>query len=243
MAREITLEGCVNFRDLGGYRADGGHVRWRRLFRSDALHELTAADVAAVRDLGVRTVIDLRSDFERSYDGGPHPLDGAVELVRAPIINEGNGHVMGDTSLTLAQRYARIMETSGTALADTVAAIAEAPGGAVFHCAAGKDRTGMVSAVVLGVLGVSNEDVVADYAMTGRNLSGIEARLRRHAAYEKSYAFVPRDAMTAENATMGELIADLRARHGDMAALLASVGVGAGTLRDLRTRLVEPDRP
>ncbi|KAB2343314.1 tyrosine-protein phosphatase [Actinomadura rudentiformis] len=106
MEREIALEGCVNFRDLGGYAADGGHVRWRRLFRSDALHELTPADVAAIRDLGVTTVIDLRSDFERAHDGGPHPLGGAVELVRAPIINEGNGHLMADTSLTLAQRYA-----------------------------------------------------------------------------------------------------------------------------------------
>jgi protein-tyrosine phosphatase len=238
--REIVLEGCVNFRDLGGYRARGGSIRWRRLFRSDALHELTPADVAAVRDLGVSTVIDLRSDFERAHDGGPHPLEGAVELVRAPIINEVNGRVMGDTGLSLAQRYARIMETTGTALADAVTAIADAPGAAVFHCAAGKDRTGMVSAVVLGALGVSDEDVVADYAMTGRNLVGIQARLERHAAYKETYAYVPRDAMTAETATMSELIADLRARHGDMTAFLGAVGTRPEVIQRLRAALVEP---
>ncbi|MFI0452565.1 tyrosine-protein phosphatase [Actinomadura sp. 6N118] len=239
MEREIALEGCVNFRDLGGYVAEGGIVRWRRLFRSDALHELTQADVAALRELGVTTVIDLRSDFERAHDGGPHPLDGAVELVRAPIIDEGNGHLMADTSLTLAQRYARIMESTGTALADAVSAIAEAPGAAVFHCAAGKDRTGLVSAAVLGTLGVSDEDVVADYAMTGRNLVDIQARLERHAAYERTYAYLPRDAMTAETDTMGALIADLRARHGDMPALLRSLGVADATIARLRATLIE----
>jgi len=240
MEREIGLEGCVNFRDLGGYRADGGSVRWRRLFRSDALHELTPADVATVRGLGVTTVIDLRSDFERAHDGGPHPLEGAAEFVRAPIINETNAAVMGDTGLSLARRYARIMETTGTALADAVTAIAQAPGATVFHCAAGKDRTGMVSAVVLGALGVSDADLVADYAMTGRNLAGIQARLERHAAYKQTYAYVPRDAMTAETDTMGELIADLRARHGDMTAFLGAAGVGSEVVERLRAALVEP---
>ncbi|GAA2601438.1 tyrosine-protein phosphatase [Actinomadura fulvescens] len=240
MDREIALEGCVNFRDLGGYTAEGGHIRWRTLFRSDALHELTPADVTAVRSLNVTTVIDLRSDYERARDGGPHPLSGAVDLIRAPIINENNAHVMGDTSLTLAQRYARIMETTGTALADAVTAIAEAPGAAVFHCAAGKDRTGMVSAAVLGTLGVADEDVVADYAMTGRNLTGIRERLARHAAYRETYAYVPRDAMTADTATMADLIADLRARHGTMKSLLLSQGVPDTIIKRLRTSLVAP---
>ncbi|MFG1999022.1 tyrosine-protein phosphatase [Spirillospora sp. NPDC048911] len=239
MEREIVLEGCVNFRDLGGYAADGGLVRWRRLFRSDALHELTESDVRTVLDLGVTTVIDLRSGFERAHDGGPHPL-AALELVHAPIINEDNGHVMADTSLSLARRYALIMESTGTALADAVTAIARAPGAAVFHCAAGKDRTGMVSAAVLGALGVADEDVVADYALTGRNMAGIQARLERHAAYDKTYAYVPRDARTAETATMAELIADLRARHGDMPSLLRTLGVPDTTLTQLRATLITP---
>ncbi|MFI0355505.1 tyrosine-protein phosphatase [Actinomadura sp. 9N407] len=241
MRREIVLDGCVNFRDLGGYIAEGGQVRWRRLFRSDALHELTGPDVAALRDLGLSTVIDLRSDFERSHDGGgPHPLAGIADIIEAPVIDRHNGVVMGDTSLSLAQRYARIMESSGTALADTVRAIAAAPGAAVFHCAAGKDRTGMVSAVVLGVLGVADEDVIADYALTGRNLARIEARLAGNAAYGRTAAYVPRDVMTADAATMGELIADLRARHGGMAGLLDSLGAGPDVLARLRAALIEP---
>lgn len=239
MDREIVLAGCVNFRDLGGYPADGGQVRWRTLFRSDALHELTPADVARLAELNVTTVIDLRSDFEREHDGeGPHPLAGTATVVLAPIINELNATLMGETSLSLARRYARIMESGGSALADAVTAIADAPGGAVFHCAAGKDRTGMVSAVVLGALGVADEDVIADYAMTGRNLVGIRARLQRHPAYEKTYAYVPRDAMTAETDTMRELITDLRARHGDMRGLLRDLGVGGEVVRRLHSRFV-----
>jgi protein tyrosine/serine phosphatase len=242
--REIVLEGCVNFRDLGGYPAEDGRVRPGRLFRSDALHELTGPDVARLRELGLTTVIDLRSDFERSHDGdGPHPLAGAADIVEAPLIDRHNGALMADTSLSLAQRYARIMESSGTALADAVRAIAAAPGAAVFHCAAGKDRTGMVSAVVLGVLGVADADVIADYAMTGRNLARIEARLAGNAAYERTAAYVPRDVMTADAATMSELIDDLRARHGGMAGLLASLGAGPDVVTRLRAALVEPAAP
>jgi protein-tyrosine phosphatase len=249
--REIALEGCANFRDVGGYPADGGHVAWRRLFRSDALHELTPADVARLSELGLTTVIDLRSQFERGHDGAEaHPLAAAgggsgpaagrpgVTFVHAPIINEVNGAFMVDRELTLAQRYAKILEATGTALADTVTAIADAPGAVVFHCAAGKDRTGMVSAVVLGALGVSDEDIIADYAMTGRNLPAIDARLRRHAAYENAYQYVPRDAMTADDETMRDLIAHLRARHGTMSALLRDAGVTDDVLDRLRAVLV-----
>jgi protein-tyrosine phosphatase len=238
--REILLEGCANFRDVGGYRADGGRVRWRRLFRSDALHELTTADVAKVGELGITTVIDLRSGYERGLDGdGPHPLAGRADLVHAPIITELTGEIMGDRSLSLAQRYARIMEAGGTGVVDAVTAIAQAAGGAVFHCAAGKDRTGMLCAVVLGALGVAAEDIAADYAMTGRNMAGIEARLRRHPAYDRTYAYVPRDAMTADHDTMRELIADLGQRHGDMRGFLSALGLAGGTLEALRTSLVE----
>lgn len=243
MEREIRLEGCANFRDVGGYRADGGWVRWRRLFRSDALHELTPGDVTTLGELGITTVIDLRSGYERGLDGGgPHPLADRADLVHAPVITELTGEIMGDTSLSLAQRYARIMEADGTGVADAVTAIAGAPGGVVFHCAAGKDRTGMLCAVVLGALGVGDEDIAADYAMTGRNMANVRARLRRHPAYDKTYAYVPRDAMTADIDTMRELIADLRSRHGDMRGFLLNQGVQHGTLEALRKSLITPGR-
>jgi protein-tyrosine phosphatase len=238
--REIGLAGCVNFRDVGGYQAEGGSVVWRRLFRSDALHELTPSDVGLLRDLGLTVVIDLRSDFERAHDGaGPHPLTAlGATFVHAPIINEHNGAFMADTSLTLALRYAKITEAAGQPLLDTVTAIAEAPGAVVFHCAAGKDRTGLVSAVVLGALGVDDEDVIADYAMTGRNLTAIAARLKSHPAYEDSYQYVPQDAMTADAETMRELIADLRSRHGTMGGLLQNLGLPAQSLTRLRETLL-----
>lgn len=240
MEREIALEGCVNFRDVGGYQAEGGRIRWRRLFRSDALHELTPRDVARLGELNITTVVDLRSQFERGGDGGRHPLaDAGVRFVHAPIINEINAAFMADTSLSLAERYARIIETAGPAVPDAVAAIAEAPGGTVFHCAAGKDRTGLLSAVVLGALGVSDDDIVADYAMTGRHLPDIKARLRRHPAYEAGYAHVPADAMTADSDTMRRLIEHLRGRHGSPTGLLRGLGVTGEVLARLRGGLVE----
>ena len=231
--REIILDGCVNFRDVGGYVAAGGAVRWRRLFRSDALHALTAADVEVLRGLNLTTVIDLRSGFEREHDGpGPHPLaELSVRFVHAPIIDAGNGAIMADSSLTLAERYARIVETAAEPVAAAVTAIAASPGASVFHCAAGKDRTGMVSAVVLGALGVADDDVVADYAMTGAHLEAISAKLQGHPAYETTYQYVPKDAMTADAQTMSGFIAELRARHGDMGGFLRGAGVNTDLLR------------
>jgi protein-tyrosine phosphatase len=239
--REIALQGCANFRDLGGYEADGGIVRWRRLFRSDSLDELTPADVAVLREeFGVTTVVDLRSDYERSV-AVDHPMAGTgAELLTAPVIDELNGSIMADSSLTLAERYVRLIESGGRAVATTVTAIATSPGAVVFHCAAGKDRTGMVSAIVLGTVGVSDSDVIADYVMTDRNLAGIDERLRRHPAYADTYRYVPQDAMTADAETMRELIAELRARHGSMAGLLRGLGVTDETLDLLVRTLVVP---
>jgi protein-tyrosine phosphatase len=158
--RRIELAGVFNFRDVGGYPVEGGgSVRWRTLFRSDAPHRLDRAGVAAVTALGLRTVIDLRTQPE--IDRAPSPPAGRVRHV--PVLTGD----LQELPLELDALYRYFIDECG---AQITAAIAELGSGdampALVHCSAGKDRTGVVVALVLAVLGVPDEVIAADYALS-----------------------------------------------------------------------------
>lgn len=159
--RRIELAGLLNFRDVGGYPvAGGGSVRWRTLFRSDALHRLDSAGVAAVTGLGLRTVVDLRTQLEADY--APSPVCGRTTHI--PVLT---GDFQG-VPLELDGLYRYFVDECGGQIG---AAIAELCGDgalpALVHCSAGKDRTGVVIALILAALGVPDELIAADYALSG----------------------------------------------------------------------------
>jgi len=170
--RHIAFERLHNFRDLGGYRTrDGRTVRWRRLYRSDSLAKLRGDDWRRFLDLGVRTVIDLRYPWEIAARGRVPESDGLVyhnlSIEHQPYDQAELGPDV-DTARFLADRYAEIaldgVEELRLAL-EVIAAGDSAP--LVMHCAAGKDRTGLLAALVLSLLGVEEESVVEDFALTG----------------------------------------------------------------------------
>lgn len=242
MERVIDLEGCLNFRDLGGYPTDHGRrVRWRRLFRSDALHLLTPADVARLRDeLGVRDVVDLRSTAERR-GGGPEPLAGSSVTVHHVPLYDGetrSGEGMG-APFSLADRYFLLAEFAQDKIARVVRLLADVDGAAVYHCAAGKDRTGVISAVLLGVLGVRDEVIVADYAATRENLDAIVERLMGTRGYQTMLEALPPDTLHAEPETMLALLAKVRERYGSMRGYARAAGLEDAVLARLEARLLE----
>lgn len=246
MRRVIELEGCLNFRDLGGYpTADGRRVRWRRLFRSDGLHVLSAADVRRLRDeLQIGDVIDLRSSAELRIDGRGLLEREPIRFHHLPLFDGAN--VSADreaaAALNLADRYFLLAEFARDAIARVVMVLAEAPSPAVYHCAAGKDRTGVVSAVLLGALGVRDEMIVADYAATQENLDAIVARLMATEGYRSMLEALPPDTLHAEPATMIDLLTRVRERYGSMAEYLIAAGVARSTLEQLADATLEPDR-
>jgi protein-tyrosine phosphatase len=242
MDRRIDLEGCLNFRDLGGYpTADGRHVRWRAVYRSDALHHATATDVARMRDeLRITTVVDLRSTPELTADG--RGALGAEEIAfhHVPLFDGRLTKPEGWAAVdTLADRYTLLAEFARERIAQVIEVLASAPGPAVYHCAAGKDRTGVVSAVLLGVLGVPDELVVADYAATQERLDAIIDRLMSTEGYQRMLAALPPDTIEAEAATMVRFLDGIRARYGSMREYTRAAGVPDVTLSRLETRLVE----
>ncbi len=167
--RWIPLDGCVNFRDLGGYATAGERtVRWRRLFRSDGPNTLTEADVQTIAGaLGVSAVIDLRNSGGVMADGrGLLALSGIGYhhfpfLERRGIAPPTDGE---DSENRLTEIYLWMLQNSGTLMAQAFTTLAQQVNHpALFHCSAGKDRTGVLAATILAVLGVSQEDIVADY--------------------------------------------------------------------------------
>ncbi|HTJ35236.1 MAG TPA: tyrosine-protein phosphatase [Dactylosporangium sp.] len=230
------LEGLVNFRDLGGLPADGGTVRPGVLFRSDSLAYATRADAEhLVRDLGVSTVIDLRGEFEVSQLGrGPLSAANRVDYYSAPITDVSGAE-------DLVGHYVAILAEKGPVLAGTVRHLACAgtlP--AVFHCEAGCDRTGVLAAVVLGLLGVPEDAIAADYAATAAAMPTIHERV---AVVVDRLGLPPRPvslpAWEPEPAFMTSMLDQVRERWGDMAGWARDNGLTDDDLAALRAGLVE----
>jgi protein-tyrosine phosphatase len=209
-ARRVELEGCLNFRDLGGYpSADGRAVRRGLLFRSDALHLLTPSDVIRIRDeLRIGAIVDLRSTKEL---------------------------------IGLADRYFRLAEYASGPIASVVETLAQSDAPAVYHCAAGKDRTGIISAVLLGVLGVPDEVIVADYALSAEAIDAINARLLRSEGYQTMLAALPPDTMHAEAETMISFLEQMKSRYGSLRAFAEAAGVSARAITRLEERMLGDD--
>jgi protein tyrosine/serine phosphatase len=239
--RLLDLEGSVNFRDLGGWRTESGRrVRAGRLFRSDALHRLTEADVVRLRDrLGLRTLVDLRAGHEVDSDGRGPLAAPPVAYHHLPFFD---GQRVPSTRIQapLPEIYLAMLRHARAPIARALATLAASPGPAVFHCAAGKDRTGVLAAVVLGAIGVADADVVEDYAFTRHALPRILERLRESESYRHVFTELPPDTLHAEPATMERLLADVRREWGSARGYARWAGADDATLDALAEGLLEP---
>ena len=236
----LAVAGTHNFRSTAGYAAARGPVRTGGLLRSDALHALGAAGRLAFAEHGIGRVIDLRSADELRT--APSDLEpGAAEVVHHPIF-EGSGLPETGAPPALVEVYAHIVDARAERLAGAVRLIADAPAGAVLvHCTAGKDRTGLVVAAALAAVGVSREQIVADYAASAANLAGEWAE-RMVANAERRFGpldRVTRDLLVASPAEVLETTLDrIDERHGGVEAMLLAAGLDDGVLERLERRLV-----
>jgi len=241
MQRLIMLDGCLNFRDLGGYPTrDGRHVRWRQLFRSDALHLLSPADVAQLREtLCIGDVVDLRSSAEVDTDGRGPLAAQPIRFHHLPLF-DGDTATRGErpTAYTLADRYFLLAEFAKGPIARVITTLARTNQPAVYHCAAGKDRTGVISAVLLGLLGVRDEVIVADYAATQENIDAIIDRLMATEGYQTMLSALPPDTLHAQPETMITFLERVRAQYGSMRDYARSAGVADETVHALVARLL-----
>jgi protein-tyrosine phosphatase len=172
--RHIVLESLQNFRDLGGYSTvDGRSTRWGRFTRCAGMQALTEADQQKMVDYGIGAVVDLRQ--ERDLEKSPNPFasyDGVVYHHLDLWGNRVEDFKSAKTSLTQAEKMADLYRTGFVRcegiIGEIIGTLAdEGDHASVFHCGAGKDRTGLVAALLLGVVGVPYETIAGDYALTG----------------------------------------------------------------------------
>lgn len=229
-SRQIEFEAILNFRDLGGYTVEGGRqVGWRRVFRSGGLWDATPADLVKLREeIGVKSVLDLRDKTEIDRRScGPAaaglsyfnvPLStasgnaGAVELVRS----------LGDNGKV----YLLNMKDAGYGrrLIECLRVIAEADIPLVFHCSAGKDRTGVLAACLLSVLGVGSGDVVQDYTLTGPYMARHIARLSRDPEDAKFLRSLPAFMHQASASSMELFLSTMKSECGSVRDYLVAQG-------------------
>lgn len=239
-SREYSFSQVFNFRDVGGLTGlDGRTLRWRRLFRSDSLHGLCADDQEAFTALGIRTVLDLRRPYEVERDGRVPDWNSVVWRHIHPEHREWHETPYQDgqdLARYLADRYLDMAEEGAAGLAAAVDLIAdERAAPLVVHCVAGKDRTGVVCALTLALLGVSDVDIAADYALS-------TARGERYHAWLAStfpdQVAPPTRWHRAPAEAMLLFLTDLRARHGTVAGYLTGAGLAPDRIPALRAHML-----
>jgi protein-tyrosine phosphatase len=243
--RSVTLTGVYNFRDLGGYgAADGRTVRWRTLFRADGLDRLTPADVEVLRPFGLRTVVDLRMAHELE-ERGRFPVDAyPVTFHNLSVMDrtwdrEQALACQQPAAEFLHERYSEMLLEAGPRYADALRLLA-APGAmpAVFHCAAGKDRTGLLAMLVLGAVGVGHDEIVEDYALSSTTLEAFRAAAAEDPVAAESLAQVPQVFFAADPTAMSMLLGDIEAVHGSVREYVRTLGVTADELAELERELL-----
>ena len=243
-SRLVDLEGLHNFRDLGGYPTeDGRRVRPGRVYRSDALHRMTPADVPRVRALGLVTVIDLRAPDEVAHVGTGFIDELGAEYRNLPTRPAVLGPDAPEGSVVSApERYLGYLHEGPGAFAGVVRTLADpANAPVVFFCNAGKDRTGVTAAMVLALLGVRAAVIADDYARTQDVLDAIHAASRRDYPVDvKAWRNLSPDMRFARAETMLELLDLVTTRLGGWEPYLAGHGVGADTIAAMRESLLEP---
>ncbi|MEV1332953.1 tyrosine-protein phosphatase [Micromonospora costi] len=241
MERHVTFGRLHNFRDLGGYRADDGRtVRWGLVYRSDSLGKLTGTDLERFRQLGVRTVIDLRYPWEIAARGRVPDVDG-MAWHNLSIEHRPYDQATIDPALDpwryLADRYAEVAADGVRELRRALEVIAGANGPLVFHCASGKDRTGLLAALLLALLGVDDDQIAADFALTERATGRLVADW--HALHPDRTLVWPGYGRAPEE-IIRLVLADLAAAHGSVRGYAADrLGVDDDLVGRLRDRLLD----
>jgi protein-tyrosine phosphatase len=243
--RIVPFTEVFNFRDLGGYRTfDGRTTRYGLLYRSEALQDLTDSDLERFRGLGIVTVVDLRSASEIQRTGRGRLANEPVQFVNASVLSDVTVNGRRDESALdgdyLSRRYLRYLEVGSGAFVRAIEVLAVRENyPIVFNCFFGKDRTGVLAALVLGCLGVERQSVVKDYALTATRVPLILNKLRRDPLYRETLEQTDPLVLAASATTMSTFLDDLDKRYGGARSWALGAGVTLRQLDILRDALLE----
>jgi protein-tyrosine phosphatase len=243
--RHYSFEGCFNFRDIGGYlNQDGKRVKKGLYFRAGRQDRMTEKDIVQLSDLNISTQIDLRKQ-EEVLDQGRGPLeDMGANYINIAVIPEGGSDklnkLVGDTGIS-GKRYLGYLEFGPTSWLRLFGILADEENLPVLlHCTAGKDRTGVSTAFLLSVLGVSRDIIEADYLLTNldteRQADFIESTVGYPEGYNRekmiSIAGVPKDAMK-------DFLDGVESKWGSVVEYLEKIGITQEQMDQVRLNFLE----
>ncbi|MCA9904790.1 MAG: tyrosine-protein phosphatase [Anaerolineae bacterium] len=234
--RQIVLEGAHNVRDLGGYTTRTGTVtRWGHVFRADSLHRLTSEDQEKITSLGIKSILDLRRPDEVSLMPNVFATTNGVAYMHIALF--GAPAHPRKTPPTLAEIYRHLLDDVQQPFAFIFRYLAmrsEEP--ILFHCTAGKDRTGLVAAILLDTAGVTFDQIATDYALSKRLIEPMMAELRAGRPpmidtgdYEK--------LLDAHPSAMLETLGYIQSVYGGSAGYLRRIGLSADEIARLQALL------
>ncbi|WP_336771258.1 tyrosine-protein phosphatase [Paenibacillus sp. MMO-58] len=241
MNRVVKLEGAYNMRDLGGYETNDGQItQWGRLYRADGLHRLTDADQRLIMDRNVRLIVDLRHEQELEKD--PNVFAASRDLIyrHVSLINPATPDVTQVQSL--GELYVDMLEHSQSQLREVFGHLAQnTEEASMYHCTAGKDRTGVISALLLDTVQVPNNTIINDYSLTAECLAPMINEMRhKHlgsadpAAVEMFERFM---GSAPDNMVM--MLKHLYSKYGSGEQYLLAIGVSAEEIAVLKSKLLE----
>lgn len=250
--RLITLDGARNFRDVGGYEVDRGALAWRVLFRSDNLAALSDADLATVGGLDLRLVCDFRRDDEVEEKPSRLPVPGPDVLRLAMSDTAEADRTMVDTVQAIFrgesapppldfwdEQYVGALERGRARFVRWVTAIVATDGPTLFHCAGGKDRTGLAAMLLLTMLGTSDDDVLDDFELTNALRTPMRiAFLRPQLATVGVVAEEIAHIIGVRRESMAHAMAHIASEYGGAEGYLLGGGLETEVVDQVRARLV-----
>lgn len=244
LLHQFDVEGSYNIRDLGDYPTkDGYSTRRCVLFRAGNLDKISLAAQQQLIDQGVKTVIDLRDEWEAQNFPNPFAQSRIVTYLNLPLIGDSlstNVAWKAETQnyTTLDELYTKYLDHCQRQLGAIVSAIAESTFTTLFHCHAGKDRTGIVAALLLGAVGVPNATIAEDYALSASPITHLIKQWREYAIqHGQDMQHFERD-VGSNSETMLNMLDYLTRHYGSTTNYLYSCGVSDRHLERLRTHFV-----
>jgi protein-tyrosine phosphatase len=250
-AHPPEFEALFNFRDLGGHpTSSGARTVHGRVFRADGVHRCAEADITRLEQIGMARVIDLRTERERANDGCFDEEHHSIDYRHVPVLEEVRGvagaaaeeRPVEERQLALLDTYRKILAKRGERLVEVLELIVSAPGPVVFHCTAGKDRTGIVTALVLSSVGVDDERIAVDYGRSREAMDRLVEWYRANRSHDMSGANLRDDRSSrllgADPEWMLTVLTELRTDYGDVPGYLRAVGADASLVDGLRARML-----
>lgn len=246
--RRIEIESVINFRDLGGYYdQEGNSIAWRRIFRSGDFRKITPEDFARIeKEIGLKSVIDLRTSDEIKMQGKWPTDDIGIRYNHVPFPGDGGGDPHKQDKIlkegtNLGQLYLHMVENKEFAkqLTKALEIIADPKcHPLVFHCAIGKDRTGILSAILLSILRIDDTVIVEDYTLSGPPIQKLRERMELNPPDKEYFKHLPDYFWQAAPESMALFLSTLKKKYGSMVGYLINLGIDTYLIEGIRKVLL-----